>query len=278
MRNKLNRLIKANGFHIILLSCISVLAITTVLVSKNKLARSNKDNVPELEDFIIMDGALDLDNSLGVPIEDMEMIEEPVAATQGLDAVEEETVKEPAASQELDAVSRDTEERSIEAIAEQGVRLEEDKEPEDSKPVEEDAAFQQGEAMIAPIKGEMVAGFTKDNLVYSETLEEWTGHKGIDICAKEGSHVNAALPGIIQEVYNDELWGIVVIVDHGNGLVTKYANLSTDGLVGEDEKVDKGDAIGKVGKTALIEMMMEPHLHFEIIKDGINIDPMEYLP
>ncbi len=72
--------------------------------------------------------------------------------------------------------------------------------------------------------------------------------------------------------------GIVIILDHGNGLMTKYANLSTGDMVQEGSQIGKGEVIGKVGKTASIEMMMKPHVHFEVIKDGISVDPKEYVP
>ena len=61
--------------------------------------------------------------------------------------------------------------------------------------------------------------------------------------------------------------------------MTKYANLSTgDMSAGRFSDVSKGEVIGKVGKTASIEMMMEPHVHFEVIKDGISVDPKDYVP
>ncbi|MFS8541103.1 MAG: M23 family metallopeptidase, partial [Tissierellales bacterium] len=81
----------------------------------------------------------------------------------------------------------------------------------------------------------------------------------------------------VQEVYDDPLWGKVVIINHGNDFLTKYANLSQDVSVQEGVKVAKGDVIGKIGKTAKIEMLMKPHLHFEVIENGISVNPSKYL-
>ena len=150
---------------------------------------------------------------------------------------------------------------------------------EDDNPKEEEVenTFVK-EEMKLPVEGKLGTPFTTDSLVYSETLEAWSGHKGIDIFAKEGSSVVATLAGKVTEVYKDDLWGIVILVDHGNGLMTKYANLSTDEMVKEGQEVKKGDVISAVGKSAPIEMMMEPHLHFEVINDGICTDPKDYLP
>ena len=71
---------------------------------------------------------------------------------------------------------------------------------------------------------------------------------------------------------------MVVVLSHGDNLLTKYASLSEDGLIEEGASVNKGDVIGKVGDTAAIEMMMDPHIHFEVIEDGISINPSMYLP
>ena len=96
--------------------------------------------------------------------------------------------------------------------------------------------------------------------------------------AQEGEEVKAALSGEVVEVYEDPLWGIVIIIDHGNGLMTKYANLDTEEMVKEGLRVNKGQVINRVGRSASIEMMEEAHIHFEVIKDGVNVDPKDYLP
>ncbi len=124
-----------------------------------------------------------------------------------------------------------------------------------------------------PVDGEIMTEYTKDLLVYSDTLESWVGHGGIDIKADEGSAVKAIADGRVKEVYEDKLWGIVIVIDHDNGFQTKYANLQTDKMVEKGLKLAKGDHISKVGKTAKIEMHLDPHLHFEVIKDGKLIDP-----
>jgi murein DD-endopeptidase MepM/ murein hydrolase activator NlpD len=68
------------------------------------------------------------------------------------------------------------------------------------------------------------------------------------------------------------------VIDHGSGIVTKYSNLSTLDLISIGQNIKKGDVISGVGKTALCEIVEEPHLHFEVLKDGKHIDPKNYLP
>ncbi len=257
MKNRLAKLIEKDGFYIILFICVCVVAISAVFASRRNLTESNKDNLSQVEDFIIIDEELGLESSTISEDKEDEKVMEPMEEIREFEdeeLVEEEEAKETMSEGEIEEMDEDLEfieEENIEELA---------------------------ESMIKPVEGILGADFTKDNLIYSETLDEWTGHKGIDILAEEGSQVVAALSGKVQEVYNDQLWGTVIILDHGNGIMTKYANLSTENMVQEGVQVNKGEVIGKVGRTASIEMMMEPHIHFEVIKDGMSVDPKQHIP
>ncbi|NLZ52876.1 MAG: M23 family metallopeptidase [Thermoanaerobacteraceae bacterium] len=133
--------------------------------------------------------------------------------------------------------------------------------------------------MAMPAMGKVIIPFAMDTLVYSKTLEQWNSHNGIDIAADLGTPVKAAMEGTVAEVRsNDPKLGVVVILEHGSGIQTLYGNLHTDKLVKKGDTVDKGQVIGAVGKTAPFEIEDPPHLHFEVIKDGKNIDPEQYLP
>nr|WP_252187779.1 M23 family metallopeptidase [Anaeromonas frigoriresistens] len=121
-------------------------------------------------------------------------------------------------------------------------------------------------------------GFAEDKLVYSETLEQWTTHNGLDIQAAEGSAVRAVLSGVVKEVVTTDELGIVVTIDHSDGLQTKYGCLSTDEMVEAGQQIEKGDPIGAVGKSVGYELAQGPHLHFEVLEAGKNIDPKNYLP
>ena len=124
-----------------------------------------------------------------------------------------------------------------------------------------------------PVEGEIIKAYAKDNLVYSETLQEWTTHLGIDIKADKTTVVKAAEAGRIKTIKNDPRYGLTIIIEHDDGYQTVYANLLSSEFVIEGEKVDKGQSIGTVGNTATFEIADEPHLHFEILKDGVQIDP-----
>lgn len=128
-----------------------------------------------------------------------------------------------------------------------------------------------------PVDGEIVREYAKDNLIYSETLKEWTTHLGIDIKADKTTVVKSAETGTVKSIKNDPRYGLTIVIEHSNGFQTIYSNLLTSEFVVEGEKVDKGQSIGTVGNTAVFEIADEPHLHFEILKDSIQVDPSIYI-
>ncbi len=128
-----------------------------------------------------------------------------------------------------------------------------------------------------PVEGEIVRDFATDNLIYSETLQEWTTHTGIDIKADKTTVVKSAEAGTIKTIKNDPRYGLTIVVEHANGFQTVYSNLLTSEFVVEGEKVEKGQALGTIGNTAAFEIADEPHLHFEILKDSVQVDPNIYL-
>lgn len=128
-----------------------------------------------------------------------------------------------------------------------------------------------------PLKGEITKQFSNEVPIYSQTLDEYLVHNGIDIQAPIDTQVLAAGAGTITKVYNDDKLGITIEISHGNGIVTKYSNLSTTKMVEEGDVVDKGQPISGVGSSSLFESLESPHLHFEVLKDGVAIDPSTYI-
>ena len=129
----------------------------------------------------------------------------------------------------------------------------------------------------APVAGEIIKDFAIENLIYSTTLEEWTTHSGIDIKAEKTSVVAASEAGTVESIKNDPRFGLSITISHGDGFKTIYSNLLTTEFVSENEVVEKGQTIATVGETASFEVADEPHLHFEIYKDGIPVNPTIYL-
>lgn len=132
-------------------------------------------------------------------------------------------------------------------------------------------------SFMAPVSGEISKDFALDTLVYSNTLSEWTTHSGIDIKAEKTSIVVASERGVVESIKNDPRYGLTVTIVHDNNLKTIYSNLLTTEFVKEGEIVEKGQTIATIGESASFEIADESHLHFEMYKDGILVNPTIYL-
>ena len=128
-----------------------------------------------------------------------------------------------------------------------------------------------------PVKGEVLREFSLEVLAYDETMRDWRTHSGIDIAASVGTQVMAASDGTVEKVYQDDLMGTTVVIDHGNGLKSSYFNLAPTPTVEEGDTVSTGSIIGAVGTTAIAESY-PAHLHFEMTLNGLAADPARYLP
>lgn len=121
--------------------------------------------------------------------------------------------------------------------------------------------------------------YAMDHLIYSVTLDQYMTHCGLDIEAPEDTQVVAMADGTATAVYNDDRFGKSIEITHsdGSGLVSVYSNLSTNEMVEIGDTVKAGQIIGGVGSTGLFESLEPSHLHLEILKDGVYVNPQEYV-
>lgn len=98
-------------------------------------------------------------------------------------------------------------------------------------------------------------------------------HEGIDIAAPVGTTVQASGDGVVTFAGYKGGFGRMVIIDHGFGISTRYAHNSTV-IVAEGERVHRGTEISQIGMTG---RTTGPHLHYEVMVDGVPVDPMRYL-
>ncbi|MEG1593646.1 MAG: M23 family metallopeptidase [Oscillibacter sp.] len=131
--------------------------------------------------------------------------------------------------------------------------------------------------VVAPLKGEVLAAFSMEELAYSRTLEDWRVHDGVDIAAQAGTTVLAACAGTVHSVTDDALMGTTVVIDHSGGYQTTYANLQSKPNVDRGDSVSAGQIIGAVGTTSAAEAADGPHLHFSVTRDGDALDPNVFL-
>jgi murein DD-endopeptidase MepM/ murein hydrolase activator NlpD len=98
-------------------------------------------------------------------------------------------------------------------------------------------------------------------------------HDGIDVVAPSGTPIEAPAAGVVTSAGWESGYGNVVTIDHGFGLVTKYAHTSRL-LVTAGQHVKRGDRIALVGSTGLAT---GPHLHYEVHVNGKAVDPLHYV-
>ena len=99
-------------------------------------------------------------------------------------------------------------------------------------------------------------------------------HNGLDLIAPAGESVYAAADGVVKEVIKSKKGlGNVVVIDHGNGYITRYAHLA-DVTARQGRRIKRGTKIGNVGVSG---NSFAPHLHYEVQKDTLVLDPVHYL-
>ena len=140
------------------------------------------------------------------------------------------------------------------------------------------AAEVMASVFLWPMNGEVERGHAWDRLVYDRTMGDWRTHDGLDISGGLGAKVCAAADGVVEQVLLDERLGSTVVLYHGGGLRSVYANLAATPAVQTGDEVRVGDVVGAIGTTAMAERGDVTHLHFAMSVDGVSVDPREYLP
>ena len=129
-----------------------------------------------------------------------------------------------------------------------------------------------------PVNGSIIADYSVEALAYSETMGDWRTHDGLDLAVSLGTKVMATAAGTVSALYPDDFMGTVVEIDHGNGLISRYANLAETPTVKVGDGVKTGTVIGSVGATAAAESGLPAHLHFSLYLNGDPVDPRSRLP
>ena len=98
-------------------------------------------------------------------------------------------------------------------------------------------------------------------------------HSGVDLAQAYRAEIRATGAGRVAHAGSAGGYGIMVEIDHGNGLTTRYAHMS-EALVEEGQEVAKGAVVGRIGSSG---RATGPHLHYEVRVDGEPVDPVRYL-
>ena len=126
--------------------------------------------------------------------------------------------------------------------------------------------------------GNVIKEWAADIPVFSVTMEDYRLHLGIDVAASAGSPVYAVADGTVESVEFHPMMGQTVVIVHKDGYRSVYQNMQTavPSEITAGAEVKAGAQIGSVGDTALIEISEEPHLHFELYKDGNCENPLSH--
>lgn len=129
-----------------------------------------------------------------------------------------------------------------------------------------------------PVSGTLSQKHSVDVQVFSQTMQDYRVHLGIDIATAEDAEVFAAADGTVSRIWEDPMMGTCVAITHSGDCITVYKNLAkelAEGLA-KGTQVKQGQLLGKVGDTAMLEIAAEPHLHMEMTVKGLQVDPLDY--
>lgn len=127
-----------------------------------------------------------------------------------------------------------------------------------------------------PLGTDIGRDFSHGEMVFNSTLGDWRVHKGVDFQGAIGDTVKAVAAGTVKKVYDDHLWGTVMEIDHGGGILARYCGLGRGSTLAVGTDVKMNDTIGNLGVVP-IEKDDIDHLHFEIYVNGALKDPLEIL-
>lgn len=223
---------------IVLMLCFCVIALTSIFTIKSNLHKIR-------------------DSQSDVPVSEKTKTSEEAAAQRipkNAEASDEASARVPAVDS-LDArKSRQNEAHGQEST--EGTDF--------AKPVQDDGACVSNE-------------FAMDHLVYSVTLDQYMVHCGVDLEAPADTQVTAIAGGTVTAVYVDDRYGNSVEITQDGGFTAVYSSLSDAAMVEVGDTVTAGQVIGGVGSTALFESLEPAHLHLELLRDGVYVNPMDYI-
>ncbi len=125
--------------------------------------------------------------------------------------------------------------------------------------------------MILPVEGSLISQFGEKT---TDAAGNEKIHTGIDIAAEKGIPIKTVLDGRVTETGSSPVYGGYIRILHANDLQTIYANCSSI-IARKGDIVKKGDAVAEIGGTGAASV--GTHLHFEIWRNGLAVDPLEYI-
>lgn len=285
--SRIGDFLMGKGFYMVLLLCVMAIGgsgyylyhlAATSLNGEEQAVSAPAQVEVETESETVSDN--DVNQELADALAQAEAEAQAVAQAQAeAEAAEDETESSSSETEQAEdsSTSDQTEEATEEALAEATVTEDTSdvQETVEAETVTETEATQT--TFAAPVSGETVEAFSDTELTYNAALGDWRTHNGVDLAAELGDPVSAVLDGEVLSVTDDLLLGTTITLNHGNGLMTIYANLDPDVAVQQGDTVTAGEILGSVGNTAAGESHDGAWLHFAVQQDGVAVDPADYL-
>lgn len=145
-----------------------------------------------------------------------------------------------------------------------------------NKPVASELKQIAASYFVLPVTGNIIKGFSENELQYSATFNDMRLHLGIDIAADASTAIKAAGDGVVKEVKTSDTLGVTVVIDHGNGITASYSGLEKNPTVKAGDQVHSGTTIGSLG-TVPCESLDRSHLHLEFTKDSKPVSPLQIM-
>ncbi len=165
------------------------------------------------------------------------------------------------------------------SLSQEALPTEVEETPKETEAPQVEAVFREPEppVIILPCEGTLSVPFSKEELLFSKTMQDWRVHSGIDIAVSSGTEIKAAADGVVSSVYRDAFLGHTVVIAHEGDYQTIYQNLASTEMAEQGAKVTQGQCIGAVGDSAVAEMLEEAHVHFAMKQGEVFVNPMNFL-
>lgn len=201
------------------------------------------------------------------------------------DAAEEDQISDQAKATGADDIKNDTKEKEEDNNAAPG-KIAGNTDVDDTESSEEtdqqtansgtSVTFSKDESMKWPISGGVILGYSMDRTVYFKTLDQYKCNPAMIIDGEEGEQVVAAADGVVLNVTEDSETGKTLVLDMGNEYRAIYGQL-TDIKYSAGQHVNQGDVVGKLAKPSKYYTEEGPNLFFKVTKDGVPVDPTQFL-
>lgn len=276
-QNQKKELKKLPGFYIALCCCVLVIGLAGYFTERR--GQNSADMSTDLaENQSVFSGDIDsyTDEAVdrnAVPASETVTDEEYAVETAGQSDAEpaepEAAADETVPAEETPVYSADASEAASAPVYTEEYEI-------DNPDVADTAVIVSAESAMleSPVSGAVLETFS-DRLVYNSAMNDWRTHDGVDLAADVGCSVHAAANGTVTSIFSDAT-GEGIEIEHENGLKTRYMGLNNIENLREGDSVSAGDVIGLIGESKG-EQVTEPHLHFEVYKDGIAVNPAEFM-